>query len=512
MSDSEVMSDAEFVPERKSGPPHLKRNLTEGPIAKTLILFSLPLLGTNVLQSLNFSANQFWVAHILGVTAITAIGNANVVSMLAQGAIFGATMAANILIAQSVGAGDLRMVKRVMGTAISFFFVLSVLLAFLGWTFAPHILSAMRTPPAARAEAILYLRIVFSAMPFMYFFMFIQMAQRGAGDSRTPFYFMALAVVLDIVLNPLLIAGIGPFPKLGIAGSATSTLIGQSVSLALLLVHLYRKHSVLMLRPDELGLLKPDWRILRPLLVRGLPMSLQMFVMSGAAMVMVGFVNGYGAVTSAAYIGAQQVWNYIQMPGMAVGASISSMAGQNVGAGRWDRVSRIAGIGILCSVAVTGTCAVIIYLLGPLPLYIFLPAGSPTIPIALHINRTVLWAFVIFNATFALTGIVRSTGAVWPPMLILIFSMLVIRVPFAWFFTPHFGAEAIWWSFPLGTLTSSILSVLYYQFGGWRKVRMITPEAGGQVPDSAVSTPQMDPHEDDDAELPGPVARPVAVS
>ena len=85
------MSDAEFVPERKSGPPHLKRNLTEGPIAKTLILFSLPLLGTNVLQSLNFSANQFWVAHILGVTAITAIGNANVVSMLAQGAIFGAT-------------------------------------------------------------------------------------------------------------------------------------------------------------------------------------------------------------------------------------------------------------------------------------------------------------------------------------------------------------------------------------------------------------------------------------
>jgi len=390
--------------------------------------------------------------------------------------------------------------------------VLSVLLAFLGWTFAPHILSAMRTPPAARAEAILYLRIVFSAMPFMYFFMFIQMAQRGAGDSRTPFYFMALAVVLDIVLNPLLIAGIGPFPKLGIAGSATSTLIGQSVSLALLLVHLYRKHSVLMLRPDELGLLKPDWRILRPLLVRGLPMSLQMFVMSGAAMVMVGFVNGYGAVTSAAYIGAQQVWNYIQMPGMAVGASISSMAGQNVGAGRWDRVSRIAGIGILCSVAVTGTCAIIIYLLGPLPLYIFLPAGSPTIPIALHINRTVLWAFVIFNATFALTGIVRSTGAVWPPMLILIFSMLVIRVPFAWFFTPHFGAEAIWWSFPLGTLTSSILSVLYYQFGGWRKVRMITPEAGGQVPDSAVSTPQMDPHEDDDAELPGPVARPVAVS
>jgi Na+-driven multidrug efflux pump len=246
--------------------------------------------------------------------------------------------------------------------------------------------------------------------------------------------------------------------------------------------------------------------------VRGLPMSLQMFVMSAAAMVMVGFVNGFGAITSAAYIGAQQVWNYIQMPGMAVGASISSMAGQNVGAGRWDRVSRIAGIGILCSVAVTGTCAIIIYLLGPLPLYIFLPLHSPTIPIALHINRTVLWAFVIFNATFALTGIVRSTGAVWPPLAILVFSMLVIRVPFAWTFIPHFGSEAIWWSFPLGTLTSSVLSVLYYKFGGWRKVRIISPEASGQVPDDAVSAPMMDPHEDDDAPVTGSVGRPVAVS
>lgn len=487
------------------GGPHMRRDLTEGPIFKSLVLFSLPLLGSNALQSLNLTANQFWVSHLLGVTAIAAIGNSNVIGMLAQGAIFGATMAANIMIAQSVGAGDLKMVKKVMGTAISFFFVLSFLLAALGGYFAPHILSAMHTPAAAKAEAIIYLRIVFSAMPFMYFFMFIQMAQRGAGDSRTPFYFMLVAVGLDIVLNPLLIAGIGPFPKLGIAGSATSTLIGQGVSLVALLIYLYRKRSVLMLRPHELHMLIPNWTILRPLLVRGLPMSLQMFVMSAAAATMLTFVNSFGAVVSASYAGAQQVWNYIQMPGMAVGASISSMAGQNVGAGKWDRVSRIAGVGILLSVAVTGTAAIIIYALGPLPLYIFLPAHtatgapSPTIPIALEINRTVLWAFVIFNATFALTGIVRSTGAVWPPLLILVVSMFVIRIPFAWALLPYIGKEAIWWSFPLGTLTSSILSALYYKFGGWRKVRIMRPEASGEVADSPISAPLMDPHEDDPA-------------
>src|SRR5579872_3000104 len=461
------------------------RDLTQGPIASTLILFSLPMLGGNLLQSLNLTANQFWVAHLLGTTDITAIGNANSVMFLMQSAIMGATMAANILIAQNFGARDLPMVKRIMGTAVFFFAVVSMILSLTGGIFAPLILKGiMHTPPSAESEAIIYLRVVFAAMPFMYFFQFLQMAQRGVGDSRTPFYFMALAVALDIVLNPLLIAGIGPFPKLGVAGSATSTLIGQGVSLALLLVTLYRRKSVLMLRGRELRLLWPHGEILSPLILRGFPMSLQMFIMSAAGMTMLRFVNHYGDLTSAAYVGAMQVWNYIQMPGMAVGMSVSSMAGQNVGAGQWARVEKIALIGLGLSLAVTGSIAAIIYALGPLPLYIFLPLGSPAIPVALHIDQTVLWAFVIFNATFALSGIVRSTGAVWPPLLILAFSMFGMRVPFALIMMRYFGAEAIWWSFPIGTLTSSVLTGLYFRFGNWRNVRMMRYSPSADTPDN----------------------------
>ena len=198
-------------PGRGRGGKH-SRELIQGPITKTLLVFSLPVLGGNALQSLNGSVNQFWVSHTLGLSALTAIGNSNLVMMLMLGSIFGISMAANILVAQSVGHGDFKTVKKVMGTAVTFFVSLAVLIGAVGYLAAPSILTAMGTPAVARAEAIIYLRIVFLAMPFMCMFAFLQMAQRGAGDSKTPFYFMLLAIVLDITLNPMLIRGIGPFP------------------------------------------------------------------------------------------------------------------------------------------------------------------------------------------------------------------------------------------------------------------------------------------------------------
>src|SRR4051812_4309755 len=109
-------------PSAEAGPAAAsRRDLTTGPITSTMLLFSLPMLGGNVLQSLNGTVNQFWVSHSLGVTAITAIGNSNIVMMLMLGSIFGVSMAANILIAQAVGAKNMAMVKTVMGTAVTFF-------------------------------------------------------------------------------------------------------------------------------------------------------------------------------------------------------------------------------------------------------------------------------------------------------------------------------------------------------------------------------------------------------
>jgi putative MATE family efflux protein len=310
----------------------------------------------------------------------------------------------------------------------------------------------------------------------MNFFMFLQMAQRGAGDSITPFWFLALALAIDVVLNPLLILGIGPFPRLGIAGPAVSTLIGQGTALLGLIAWLYRRNSILVLHGHELRLFRPDLDIMNSLMSRGLPMGLQMIIMNAAAVVMISFVNGFGALTSAAYSISSIIWGYLQMPTMAIGASVSSMAAQNVGARRWDRVNKIARSGVISGLTVTGSIALLLYLFNDQVLSILLPATSPAIPLAHHINTTVLWGLVLFSVTFALSGVVRSTGAVWVPMAILITSMVGVRIPFAALLIPRFGADAIWWSFPLGTITSATLTTLYYLQGGWRRARMLHDE------------------------------------
>jgi putative MATE family efflux protein len=465
-------------------PPHARRPLlTEGPIARTLLLFALPILGSTVLQSLNASINAMWIGHYLGESALTATSNATLILFLLLSAVFGVSMACTILVGQSLGARNILEAKRVVGTSAGFFLGISVLIAVLSYVFTPGLLRAMGTPADALPYAVPYLRIIFLALPSMYFYNFMMMTLRGAGDSRTPFLFMGLSVVLDVVLNPVLIFGVGPFPKMGIAGSATATLIAQTVALFALLGTLYARKYFLRITRAELGFFKPDLAILRALIFKGLPMGLQMIVISSSAILMMRLVNGYGSQTTAAYGAATQLWNYVQMPAMAIGAAVSSMAAQNVGARLWDRVSRIAVTGVIYNFLLGGALVGIIYLFNAPALNLFLPGDSVGLKLAEHLNAIVVWSFMFFGVTFVLFGVVRSTGAVWAPLIILTITMWLVRPPFALGLMPSMGADAIWWSFPLGSLLSMLMATGYYRWGGWRHAHMLVePSRSNNLP------------------------------
>ncbi|MET0271540.1 MAG: MATE family efflux transporter, partial [Phenylobacterium sp.] len=136
------------------------RDLTTGPIGRTMLLFSLPVMGSNMLQSLNGTANAVWVSHVLGEAALTATSNANTILFLLLGAVFGISMASNLMIGQAVGARDEALVKRIVATSAGFFLLLSIGVGVGGWLLTPSILDAMGTPPDARREAIAYLRVI----------------------------------------------------------------------------------------------------------------------------------------------------------------------------------------------------------------------------------------------------------------------------------------------------------------------------------------------------------------
>ena len=285
-----------------------------------------------------------------------------------------------------------------------------------------------------------------------------------------------VSVGLDIALNPLFIFGWGPVPRMGIAGAATATLIAQVVSLALLVIYLYRTEHFLRITREELHYLRIDPAILRLLVAKGVPMGLQMIVVTLGMVMMIRLVNRFGSSTTAAYGASIQLWNYIQMPAFAVGQAVSSMASQNVGAGKWDRVDRVALVGVGMNFLLTGALVLIVTALGPQALSLFL-ADAATVAVAVHINLVITWSFVLFGVTFVLAGVMRSTGAVFPPLLILFFAVWVARIPFAYLFLDTMQADAIWWSFPLGSVVSLLLSVAYYRFGGWKSARMLVPAA-----------------------------------
>ena len=455
--------------------PH-GRDLTQGSIGPTLLKFALPTLASSIIQSLNGTVNAIWVGRFLGEDALAATSNANMVMFLLISFVFGFGMAATILVGQAFGRKDVEQARRVVGTTAGGFLMITLVVATAGYFLAPAILHLLGTPAAAAPLALAYLRVIFLAMPALLLLTMLMMTLRGAGDSMTPLWFMLVAVVLDSGLNPVFIRGLGPAPRLGIAGSATATLIANYTALVALLIFIYARDLPLRLKGRELGFLLPNPAIAKTIIVKGFPMGIQMIVISVSALALIGLVNGHGVDTAAAFGVALQLWTYVQMPAMALGAAVSAMVAQNIGAGRWDRVGAVTRSGIIYSVLITAALVVLLTVSDRTVMALFMGGGSPALPIARHIHVIATWNFILFGITMVLFATVRANGAVWAPLIILTIGLLPVRFGFIFATDQWLGADAIWWSFPASSFANVALAVGYYLQGSWKKARMMVPQ------------------------------------
>lgn len=463
-------------------------DLTQGPIASTLLKFALPTLASSILQSLNGTINAIWVGRFLGESALAATSNANMVMFLLTAFMFGFGMASTILIGQAWGRKDVDDARRVFGTAAGGMLLVVIVVAIAGYFLSGSILKLLGTPGDAAPLAQAYLKVIFLAMPALMLATMLMMAMRGAGDSLTPLWFMLVAVVLDSGLNPVFILGLGPAPRLGIAGSATATLVANYTALIGGLIYIYAKDLPLRLRGSELKYLWCDPSILKTIIVKGLPMGIQMIVISVSALALVGLVNREGVDTTAAFGVALQLWTYVQMPAMALGAAVSAMAAQNIGANKWDRVGQITRVGIVQSLLITGGLIALLTVADRTVLALFMGGSSPALPIARHIHQVATWNFLLFGVMMVLFATVRANGAVWAPLVILAIGLVPVRFGYI-FATQHWlGVDAIWTSFPVTSLINVALATVYYLQGGWKKARMLVQPSPDECIEEAEAT------------------------
>ncbi|MGB3797740.1 MAG: MATE family efflux transporter [Alteraurantiacibacter sp.] len=453
----------------------MRGDLTQGPIPRTLLVFAVPALLTNILQSLSGTVNAIWVGRLIGEEALAATANANIVMFLVASMAFGFGMAATVLIGQRWGARNIDGARRTFGTAVGFCAVLMALIAGIGFALAPGLLRLLATPEGAYPLALVYLRLIFLSMPFGMISIILSMGLRGTGDAKTPLIFMGVTVLIDAVLNPVFIAGLGPLPAMGIAGSATATIVASMASFVAMVIYVYRRDLPLRLRGSELRYLVPARAELGFIISKGLPMGAQMVVMSAAGIILVGLVNREGLMTTAAYGAAMQLFTYIQMPAMAIGGAVSAMAAQYIGANKWGDLHAVTRAGLMLNVAFTGVMTALLLLFDRPVLVLFLGPDSPAVEIARHIQFLASWNFVIFGVLMIYTATMRAAGAVWVPLLIMALAVFPARLGFYYATYGWLGADALWLSYPFSAMSGLILGWLFYYRWNWRGEMPVSP-------------------------------------
>ncbi|MBI2914711.1 MAG: MATE family efflux transporter, partial [Firmicutes bacterium] len=299
-------------------------DFTQGSIPRHLAQFSLPLLVGNVFQALYNAVDSMWVGRFLGPDALAAVSVGFPVIFALVSLVMGFAMAATVLVSQYSGAGRMDMVRRAAGNSLTMMVVSAVLVSILGVVFNREILGLINTPPEIIGLASGYLNVFFSGMIFMFIYNTAGGILRGLGDSKTPVIYLVYSTVINIVLDPILIFGFGPIPKMGVMGAAAATVIAQAVAAVLTVHYLRRGTKVIDWEPRSF---KPDRELTLQTLRIGIPAGMQFTVVSFSALVVGAIVNAFGKTVVAGFGAASRVELFAFFPAMSFGIAVSSLAG-----------------------------------------------------------------------------------------------------------------------------------------------------------------------------------------
>ncbi|HZI42900.1 MAG TPA: MATE family efflux transporter [Gemmatimonadaceae bacterium] len=452
------------------------RSIVDGPLAPAVWKIAWPTMLTNIVGGLQGIIDHVMVGNLVGYTGNAAIGVSWQIFIIVIVFISSLFTGMSVLVARFVGAGDADKADRTVYQA----FLTAILLSFgiiapVGYLVSPWLLDFVNAAPAVEAQALPFIRIMFLFSGGMMMFFMLSIALRSAGDARTPMILGVAMTVLNAGLNVVLIRGLGPIPAFGTKGAAMGTCIASAIVSIYSLVNLWRGSWVVRFpRHEGFG---PDWTIIRSLFRFGLPTGIQGIAMNVGGVLMLSFIGSLAqsAAAQAAFaISYSQLFSLITWTSVGLMGAAAAVAGQNLGAGNPDRSTQ--AVHIAARYGLTGAAFIgALFLFFPAQLLaIFGMHGGPVVAIGVQLLRILSVSGLFIAVALTYTGGLQGTGDTKSPLYISIISQVIVPLGICFVIqrTCHLDPIDIWIAILVGHITRCTLSVLRFNQGKWRSIRV----------------------------------------
>jgi MATE family, multidrug efflux pump len=456
---------------RKAIQRHSGQSLTEGPIWIALLRLSVPIIASNILQVGYQLTDTFWVGR-LSAAAVAAVSLSFPISFLCISLGGGLPIAGTVLIAQYRGKQDDRAINQVAGQTFLMCFLVSTLLAIVGFAFAQPIMRFMGAAPDVLPDAVRFLQVTFLGFVFVFGFLSYQALMRGLGTVYPPMFIVLGTVILNFILDPFFIFGFGPVPAMGVAGAAMATLCTQALAAAIGIMLMTRKRYGIHLHWHNF---RPDWRMMGTLLKIGAPASIEQSTQALGMTLMMLLVSTFGTNPVAAYGIGMRILSCAIIPAMGLSLATSTLVGQNIGAGRMKRAVQTSNISCAISFSVLVASGLVFFFIARPMTAFFIPKGGEAIDESVTLIRILTICFGFVGVQQVLTGTLRGAGDTLAPMLLAIVSLWVLRFPLAYVLSKHtsLGAVGIWWAVVISIMASATFAGIYYLRGDWKTRRLL---------------------------------------
>ena len=442
--------------------------MTQGPPWKRILEFSIPMIIGNIAQQLYNTADSIIVGHYVGDNALAAVGSAMPILNLLLALFVGIATGAGIVVSQSFGARDRKGLTEAIGNCIVLSAIASLVIMIVGPLISMPMLKMLGTPESIIYWCADYLNIYFWGIVGFFFYNMLSGVLRGLGDSLSALGFLLVAAVLNVILD---IIFVGYF-NMGVAGVSLATVISQGISAVLCYIKLAKMTQHFDLGLRTMKLLPP---VAGRILKIGIPSGITQAIMATAGMVVLNLTNAMGETVIACNVIVMRVDGFAMLPNMTFGQALSVYAGQNFGAGKYDRVGLGVRHGGMIASLTSAVITLILLVFSP-TLFGFFTKTPELIDLATRMIRVMAIGYICMSLTQVLGGVMRGCGETVTPMWVSIIQTIVLRVPIAYLIAylsrspefPHGNPISLFGSLMISWTIGMIISIVIFKTGKWR--------------------------------------------